>query len=140
LDGIFFSNEKISADENIHRSFAVEQVKDALASGDITPPEVLEIVQEFVEVEEVACQNILPEDIATLITQKQLLDYVHYVANKFLKDLGLPLHWSIGLENPLPYMELIGLSKQANFFERRVGEYVIGTEIKNDGDFFGENF
>lgn len=147
LDGIFFSNEKIAQDEGLHRDYGVNQVRLALSkndalhekldpliseeilrvSGGITPQRVLEIVKEFVAIEEMCVNQILPTCIPTL-TNAQLKDYVHFVADRYLVDVGLEKHYHI--ENPLPYMDALGDVALPNFFERRVGNYQrIGTKL-----------
>ena len=139
LYGIFFSNEKIAEDESLHREQGKTMTRLALedpqlhaqlktvvseeikrAAGELTKERILEILLEFVVVEEECIRNILPQDL-DFLKQADLINYVHYITDKLLEDMGLAKHY--GVENSLTYMNKIGLDSFPNFFELRVGAY-----------------
>ena len=50
-----------------------------------------------------------------------MAQYVEFVADRLLKDLGYqPLY---GSKNTFDWMDMISLEGKTNFFEKRVGEY-----------------
>ena len=54
---------------------------------------------------------------------KSMVDYLRYIADRRLAQLGLPIEFKIG-NSPFPWMsEMIDLRKETNFFEGKVTEY-----------------
>jgi ribonucleoside-diphosphate reductase subunit M2 len=47
--------------------------------------------------------------------------YIEYVADRLLKQVGAPILWNA--QNPFDFMENISLDGKTNFFEKRVGDY-----------------
>lgn len=120
LDGIIFSNEKISGDESIHAQFYSAKVKEFIANGEISPDRVSEILDEFYELEIETARELLPTNIPTLRTE-DLQNYVRFVTDKIRNMMGLKPKF--GIENPLSYMNMIGAPILTNFFECKVGAY-----------------
>jgi ribonucleotide reductase beta subunit family protein with ferritin-like domain len=142
--GIMFSNEKIAQDEGHHRDTAVKYVRLARGdrhlisqldakvydefrrvSGELTQEDAEEIVREHVVIEHLCADEILKDDIPN-VTNRQLKQYVQYVADKLLQDCGFRKIWNV--ENPLAYMNQIGMSALSNFFEKDVGDYSFNEE------------
>jgi ribonucleotide reductase beta subunit family protein with ferritin-like domain len=115
FDGLFFNNHKIAEDEFLHRTKEVEWLR-----GRITRDKFLEILLEFVHVEEMCVDELLPTHTSVL-TNQSLKEYLYYTADRLLIDLGFEAYWKV--ENSLPFMDKIGLTGQTNFFERKVTEY-----------------
>jgi ribonucleoside-diphosphate reductase subunit M2 len=118
LPGLAFSNELISRDEALHCEFACHVYK--LLDRPLPPARVVEIVADAVACERVFVAEALRMDLigmnATLMCQ-----YIEFVADKLLGNLGLPPHF--GTPNPFDWMEMISCEGKTNFFEKRVGEY-----------------
>ncbi len=115
--GLTFANEEISKDEALHTEFAVMLRKK------IAPPKsqvTRQIIHEGVELEVEFMRNAL--DVSLLgLSCDNMETYVKFVADHLLVSLDEePLY---KVTNPFPWMDLISLQGQTNFFERRVGEY-----------------
>ena len=52
---------------------------------------------------------------------KMMGQYIEYVADRLLVQLGYPKIWETA--NPFPFMERISLEGKDNFFEKRVTNY-----------------
>lgn len=131
FDGLFFNNHKIAEDEFLHRTKEVEWLKKRIAEGMLSHKRFLEILLEFVRVEEMCVDELLPTQTSVMNNQS-LKEYLYYTADRLLSDLGFPVHW--GVENPLPFMDKIGLTGQTNFFERKVTEYSQTVTAVEDTD------
>jgi len=55
------------------------------------------------------------------MNSKQMCEYIEYVADHLLHELGLESLYKT--KNPFPFMANISLEGKTNFFERRVTEY-----------------
>jgi len=55
------------------------------------------------------------------MNSKAMSDYIEFVADQLLADVGIGKHY--GTKNPFPWMEMLGLEGKTNFFERKVSEY-----------------
>ena len=58
--------------------------------------------------------------------------YIEFVADRLLRELGLPNHFNA--HNPFPFMDLISLEGKTNFFERRVSDYQKAGVMSNQED------
>lgn len=74
------------------------------------------------------------------LTEKEVKDYIRYIGNRRLVQLGYEEMFDIK-ENPLPWMdEMLNGVEFTNFFENRVTEYSkSATHGSWDDAFFGEN-
>jgi ribonucleoside-diphosphate reductase beta chain len=54
---------------------------------------------------------------------KMMSQYLEYVADRLLVQLGYPKIWNT--VNPFPFMERISLEGKDNFFEKRVTNYAM---------------
>jgi ribonucleoside-diphosphate reductase beta chain len=58
------------------------------------------------------------------LNKEELKDYIRYVTNKRLQEMGLSPVFSDLLSNPLPWMdEMLAAQEHANFFETRSTSY-----------------
>jgi ribonucleotide reductase beta subunit family protein with ferritin-like domain len=135
LPGLCFSNELISRDEGLHLEFAValyHHLQDKPRRETI-----LDIVQGAVSIEESFITEALPCKLIGMDAE-QMKQYIRFVADRLLKQLGLDPIWSV--ENPFPWMENIGLEGKTNFFEKRVGDYSKHMVTEGDAVRFDEEF
>ena len=73
----------------------------------------------------------LPES-APLYTEMLVQEYLQFIANRRLSQLGLPEQFP-NAQNPFPWMsEIMDLRKEKNFFETRVIEYQTGGALTWD--------
>lgn len=59
------------------------------------------------------------------LTKEQVKDYIRYIADRRLTQLGFKTNWDIA-ENPLPWLSWVLNEGHTNFFEQRVSEYSVG--------------
>jgi len=115
--GLTFSNEKISADEALHRDFAVAMYK---MCPKLPRKRILEIVESAVEAEMKFVKHSLPTNLKAM-NMVSMHQYVKFVADHLLNSLGYNKLYKV--KNPFPFMSMISLEGKTNFFEKRVGEY-----------------
>lgn len=118
LPGLCFSNELISRDEALHTEFAVALWHHL--NHKVAPTTVQDIVRGAVHCEEKFILDSLPCKFIGMDGDR-MKEYIHFVADRLLKQLGVPALWNA--KNPFPWMENISLDGKTNFFEKRVGEY-----------------
>ena len=90
--------------------------------------ETMEHIDTAMELELAYARDVLPNGILGL-NSDMFIDYVQYIANRRLENLGLPTIYE-DAKNPFPWMsEIIDLEKCKNFFETRVTEYSVGNLV-----------
>jgi len=131
MPGLTFSNELISRDEALHCEFAVLLYK-MLGEKKLSNLEVSMIVTEAVSIEKEFICDALPCRLigmnAGLMSQ-----YIEFVADRLLQQFGVSKHYNA--TNPFDFMDMISLEGKTNFFERRVGEYNLVADVKDDKAF-----
>lgn len=124
--GIMLSNRFISRDEATH---ADENVLTYLALADnekLKEERIYEIFRTAVECEKDFTKESLPTPLSG-ISSKSMSQYVEYVADFWLHELGLkPLYKT---KNPYEWMDLLELKSRGNFFEHRNHDYV--SDVKS---------
>jgi len=130
MPGLTFSNELISRDEALHCEFAVLLYK--MLTKKLTSAEILLIVTEAVSIEKEFICDALPCRLigmnAGLMSQ-----YIEFVADRLLQQFGVNKVY--GASNPFDFMDMISLEGKTNFFERRVGEYNLVNDVKDEKAF-----
>ncbi|MET0155829.1 MAG: ribonucleotide-diphosphate reductase subunit beta [Rickettsiales bacterium] len=72
------------------------------------------------------------------LTPEQVKDYIRFIGNRRLTQLGLPTRYSVH-KNPLPWIdEILNGVEHANFFENRVTEYAKAATEGSWDDVFSE--
>ena len=90
--------------------------------------ETMEHIDTAMELELAYARDVLPNGILGL-NSDMFIDYVQYIANRRLENLGLSTVYE-DAKNPFPWMsEIIDLEKCKNFFETRVTEYSVGNLV-----------
>ena len=93
--------------------------------------EAIDIIKEGVALECQYAADTMPTGILGL-NYPMLQEYVQFVANRRLAQLGLPEQYP-GAQNTVPWMsEIMDLKKEKNFFETRVIEYQAGGALNWD--------
>lgn len=118
MPGLGLSNEFISRDEALHYDFGValyKHLKHRLDEATVT-----KIVTEAVDTELEFVVDAIPCRLVGM-NSDMMQQYIKYVADRALVDLGCRKAYNV--DNPFPWMELIGLSGKSNFFERFPSEY-----------------
>jgi ribonucleoside-diphosphate reductase subunit M2 len=120
VPGICFANEKIVEDESLHVRFTALMYNDFIQNK-LTTAEIHDIIREAVEIEHHFVCEALPVKLIGM-NQKLMKQYVCKVADVTLDLLNTePLY---NVSNPFTWMLGLGLMGKANFFEKRVAEYV----------------
>jgi ribonucleotide reductase beta subunit family protein with ferritin-like domain len=121
MPGLTFSNELISRDEGMHVETAVA-IYNELQHTRLTMDELTELVRQAVSIEKEFILESIPCSLigmnSTLMSQ-----YIEYVADRLVSQLGYTNHIIYGSSNPFDFMEMISLQGKTNFFEKRVSDY-----------------
>jgi ribonucleoside-diphosphate reductase beta chain len=130
MPGLTYSNELISRDEALHCEFAV--LMHSLLTNKLPPSEIHEIIREAVAIEKEFICEALP---CRLIGMNAVMmsQYIEFVADRLAMQLGTGKIY--GTSNPFDFMDMISLEGKTNFFERRVGEYNLVNDVKDDAAF-----
>ncbi|HEY9783826.1 MAG TPA: ribonucleotide-diphosphate reductase subunit beta [Candidatus Obscuribacterales bacterium] len=123
----------ILRDESMHLNFGIDLINQIkLENPHLWTPEFQkDIIALFHRGVELECQyavDTMPRGVLGL-NAAMFADYLRFVANRRLKQIGLPEQFP-GAKNPFPWMsEMIDLKKEKNFFETRVTEYQTGGTL-----------
>uniref|UniRef100_A0A2K6KZ68 ribonucleoside-diphosphate reductase n=1 Tax=Rhinopithecus bieti TaxID=61621 RepID=A0A2K6KZ68_RHIBE len=120
MPGLTFSNELISRDEGLHCDFACLMFQYLVNKP--SEERVREIIVDAVQIEQEFLTEALPVGLIGMncILMKQ---YIEFVADRLLVELGFSKVMYFQAENPFDFMENISLEGKTNFFEKRVSEY-----------------
>ncbi|TFK90040.1 putative ribonucleoside-diphosphate reductase small chain B [Polyporus arcularius HHB13444] len=118
LPGLCMSNEFIARDEGLHTTFACTLARHLQRM----PPHeiVVGMMTTAVKLEQDFFEDALPRPLNGM-SAALMRDYVEYVADFLLTELGYPAYY--GKMNPFPFMETAAVTGRANFFERGVSDY-----------------
>ncbi len=126
----------IMRDESMHLNFGIDMINSIklenphLWTNDFQQ-EIIDLVKEGVELEYAYAVDTMPRGVLGLNAQ-MFSEYLRFVANRRLKQIGLPEQYP-GAKNPFPWMsEMIDLKKEKNFFETRVIDYQTGGALSWD--------
>lgn len=126
----------ILRDESMHCNFGIDIINQMKIENPAlwTAPfqeEIRTCMKAAVALECAYATDTMPRGVLGLNAQ-QMHDYVHYIADRRLAQIGLaPLR--PGIPNPFPWMsEMLDLKKEKNFFETRVTEYRSGGALAWD--------
>ena len=130
MPGLTFSNELISRDEALHTEFAV--LLYSKLHKKLNKKKVNEIIKEAVSIEKEFICDALP---CRLISMNSLLmsQYIEFCADRLLLQLGYEKIYNVSC--PFDFMEQISIEGKTNFFEKRVGEYALANQEKDDNIF-----
>lgn len=118
MPGLCLSNEFISRDEALHYEFGCAMYR--LLKHKLSEATVVQIVREAVDTELEFVVDAIPCRLVGM-NSELMCQYIKFVADRALLDLGYSKIY--GVDNPFPWMELIGLAGKSNFFERFPSEY-----------------
>ncbi len=126
----------IMRDESMHLNFGIDMINSIklenphLWTNDFQQ-EIIDLVKQGVELEYAYAVDTMPRGVLGLNAQ-MFSEYLRFVANRRLKQIGLPEQYA-GAKNPFPWMsEMIDLKKEKNFFETRVIDYQTGGALSWD--------
>ena len=129
LPGLAAGTSWVFRDESMHMQFAFEVIRTAreeepdLFDAELKA-EVRAMIRDAVDCETQFAEDVLSGGVAGL-SLKEMRQYLEYVADQRLTQLGLPPEF--GASNPFPFMALQDVQELTNFFERRVSAYQVGV-------------
>ena len=130
MPGLTFSNELISRDEGMHTDLAVMLFHKL--NKKLNKQKIKEIVKEAVEIEKEFICDALPCRLIGM-NSKLMSQYIEFVADRLLVQLGCTKEYKS--ENPFDFMDMISLEGKTNFFEKRVSDYSLSSDKKDDSVF-----
>jgi ribonucleoside-diphosphate reductase subunit M2 len=130
MPGLTFSNELISRDEGMHTDLAVMLFNKL--NKKLNKTKIKEIIKEAVTIEKEFICEALPCKLIGM-NSKLMSQYIEFVADRLLVQLGCTKEFKSA--NPFDFMEMISLEGKTNFFEKRVSEYSLSSDVKDDSVF-----
>jgi ribonucleotide reductase beta subunit family protein with ferritin-like domain len=130
MPGLTFSNELISRDEGMHTDLAIMLFNKL--NKKLNKTKIKDIVREAVAIEKEFICEALPCKLIGM-NSKLMSQYIEFVADRLLVQLGCTKEFKS--ENPFDFMEMISLEGKTNFFEKRVSEYSLSSDRKDDSVF-----
>ena len=136
MTGVAEQFQYILRDESMHLNFGIDMINQIkLENPHLWSPEfqreVTQMILEGAELEIQYARDTMPRGVLGM-NAAMMEEYLQFIANRRLAQLGLPEHYS-GAKNPFPWMsEIMDLRKEKNFFETRVIEYQTGGALNWD--------
>jgi len=130
MPGLTFSNELISRDEGMHTDLAVMLFHKL--NKKLNKTKIKDIVREAVAIEKEFICEALPCKLIGM-NSKLMSQYIEFVADRLLVQLGCTKEFKS--ENPFDFMEMISLEGKTNFFEKKVSDYSLVSDRKDDSVF-----
>jgi ribonucleotide reductase beta subunit family protein with ferritin-like domain len=93
---------------------------------------IKEIIKESVTIEKEFICEALPCKLIGM-NSKLMSQYIEFVADRLLVQLGCTKEYKSA--NPFDFMEMISLEGKTNFFEKRVSDYSLSSDVKDDSVF-----
>ncbi len=126
----------ILRDESMHCNFGIDMANQIKQENpelwtEAFQQEIIDLFRKGTDLECAYADDTMPRGVLGL-NAAVFKDYVKYIANRRLAQIGLPQQYP-GVQNPFPWMsEMMDLKKEKNFFETRVTEYQTGGALSWD--------
>ncbi len=133
MTGVAEQFQYILRDESMHLNFGIDVINQIKLENPHLwttefQQEVIQMILEGTQIEIEYARDTMPRGVLGMNAQ-MMEEYLHFIANRRLAQLGLPEQFS-GAQNPFPWMsEMMDLRKEKNFFETRVLEYQTGGAL-----------
>jgi ribonucleoside-diphosphate reductase beta chain len=133
MTGVAEQFQYILRDESMHLNFGIDVINQIKLENpqlwtEEFQREVVQMIIEGTELEVQYARDSMPRGVLGM-NAAMMEDYLHFIANRRLSQLGLPEQFP-GAQNPFPWMsEIMDLRKEKNFFETRVTEYQTGGAL-----------
>ncbi len=137
LTGTAEQFQYILRDESMHLNFGIDMINQIKRENPALWTEecrqmCIDMILEGTELEVAFARDIMPRGILGM-NAGMMEQYLHFIANRRLVQLGLPEQFLPRPENPFKWMsEMMDLKKEKNFFETRVIEYQTGGALRWD--------
>ena len=130
MPGLTFSNELISRDEGMHTDFAVLLYSKMVRK--LSKQRVVDIVKDAVSIEQEFICEALPCRLIGM-NAASMSKYIEFIADRLIVQLGYEKIYNT--HNPFDFMEMISIEGKTNFFEKRVGDYSLSSNKRDDSVF-----
>ncbi|MFT3929763.1 MAG: ribonucleotide-diphosphate reductase subunit beta [Spongiibacteraceae bacterium] len=133
MTGVAEQFQYILRDESMHLNFGIDVINQIKLENphlwtEDFQREAVQMIVEGTELEVQYARDSMPRGVLGM-NAAMMEDYLHFIANRRLNQLGLPEQFP-GAQNPFPWMsEIMDLRKEKNFFETRVTEYQTGGAL-----------
>lgn len=121
-----FSDESIHVEGNclLFRKFLEEHPRIV---NDEFKKDIYDSIRQLIDLEDKFIEKCFSLGGVKGLTEQEVKDYIRYVANYRLTQLGLKPNWAEIDKNPIPWVDSIMGSTFGNFFERTISEYSKGN-------------
>ena len=129
----------ILRDESMHLNFGVDVINQIIIENpeiwtEQFQQEVRSLVRQGVDLEISYAADTMDDGVLGL-NVSMFKDYLEIIANRRLRQIGLTEEYDTNTVNPFPWMsEVMDLTKEKNFFEKRVIEYQTGGALSWDDE------
>lgn len=124
------SNQWISRDESFHTDFAA--LLHTYVKNKISEEEAIEIMKDAVKIEiEFITESIKCDMIG--MKKKEMATYICYVADRLMVSFGYNVIYEAS--NPYPFISKVSLDGKTNFFEAKVTEYALPSQVSSETNF-----
>ena len=136
MTGVAEQFQYILRDESMHLNFGIDVINQIKLENPHLwtkkfQQEAIQMIVEGTQLEIEYARDTMPRGVLGM-NAAMMEEYLHFIANRRLSQLGLPEQYS-GAQNPFPWMsEIMDLRKEKNFFETRVIEYQTGGALTWD--------
>ncbi|MFT6286912.1 MAG: ribonucleoside-diphosphate reductase beta chain [Halieaceae bacterium] len=136
MTGVAEQFQYILRDESMHLNFGIDVINQIKLENpqlwtEKFQQEAIQMILEGTALEIEYARDTMPRGVLGM-NAAMMEEYLHFIANRRLSQLGLPEQFS-GALNPFPWMsEIMDLRKEKNFFETRVIEYQTGGALTWD--------
>lgn len=136
MTGVAEQFQYILRDESMHLNFGIDVINQIKLENphlwtEAFQQEAIQMIVEGTQLEIEYARDTMPRGVLGM-NAAMMEEYLHFIANRRLSQLGLPEQYA-GALNPFPWMsEIMDLRKEKNFFETRVIEYQTGGALTWD--------
>ncbi|MBR9805214.1 ribonucleotide-diphosphate reductase subunit beta [bacterium] len=133
MTGVAEQFQYILRDESMHLNFGIDVINQIKLENpqlwsEEFQQEAIQMILEGTQIEIEYARDTMPRGVLGM-NASMMEDYLKFIANRRLAQLGLPEQYS-NVQNPFPWMsEIMDLRKEKNFFETRVIEYQTGGAL-----------
>lgn len=135
MPGLYQANKFISRDESSHTLFAITLYNNYFDKIDNSL--IINMVNEAVELEKDFVRESLKCSLFG-INQNLMIEYVEFMADRFLQQLNIPKYYKTNFPESLRFMDTINLESKTNFFDLKSPDYQkasISSKFIQDDDF-----
>ena len=131
--GIAEQFQYILRDESLHLNFGIDMINQIKAENphlwdEGMQKKAIHMIREGTNLEIEYARDTMPRGVLGMNAQA-MEQYLQYIANRRLVQLGLPEQYPNAVNNFTWMSEVMDLKKEKNFFESRVTEYQVGGAL-----------